>query len=81
MRHRAFIQNDDFAFSCTLSGKQWDDLSVALNAECEVQPPSNNVAAISEDATANAIWDFDQIVARINEIENVLPVPLGASRK
>lgn len=48
----------------------------SLNVECAVRPPSNKVAAIPDDATANAIFCCDRILARINDIKNVLPVIL-----
>ncbi|GFT27828.1 hypothetical protein TNCV_10461 [Trichonephila clavipes] len=52
-----------------------------LNVECAVRPPSSKVAAMPDDATANAIFCCDRILARINDIKNVLPVPPGASKK
>ena len=36
----------------------------SLNAECAVLPPSNKVAAIPDDATANAMKFFGRISAR-----------------
>ena len=46
-----------------------------------ILPPGSNVAAIPDDAIANAISFFDRIDARISYITNVLPVPPGASKK
>lgn len=34
-----------------------------------------------DDAMANAIFCYDRILARINDIRNILPVPSGASKK
>lgn len=52
-----------------------------FKAECAVRPPSNNVAAIPEEASANAIFRSDRIVAKNNEMRNVFPVPPGESKK
>ncbi|KAL4134678.1 hypothetical protein QTP88_006404 [Uroleucon formosanum] len=56
-------------------------LSGNLSAECAVRPPSRRVAAIPDDANAKAMSHLDRIVAKINEMTNVFPVPPGASRK
>lgn len=55
--------------------------SGSLNVECAVLPPSKSVAAIPDEATANAIFPFDRTLAKIREITKVFPVPPGASRK
>lgn len=57
------------------------EFSDSLRAEWTVRPPSNNVAANPDDATANAIWLYARIEAKVSEIWNVLRVPLGASKK
>ena len=46
-----------------------------LKVLCKVQPPVNNVAAMSLDAVANAILPSDRSLARIRLIKKVLPVP------
>lgn len=56
------------------------NLSGNLSAECAVRPPSRRVAAIPDDANAKAMSHLDRIVAKINEMTNVFPVPPGASR-
>jgi hypothetical protein len=58
-------------------------LHVQLQLECKmsVRPPSNDVAAISDEANASAIPFCDRIVDKINVIENVFPVPPGTSKK
>ncbi|GBP95851.1 hypothetical protein EVAR_64313_1 [Eumeta japonica] len=55
-------------------------LSGNLRRMC-VRPPSRRVAAIPDDANAKAMSHLDRIVAKINEMTNVFPVPPGASRK
>jgi len=41
----------------------------------------NVKAAILEEARAYALWLFECILARIKDIKNVFPVPLGTSKK
>ena len=50
-------------------------------AEWAVLPPGSNVAAIPDDARANAVSFLELIDARIHLIRQVLPVPPGASKK
>lgn len=52
-----------------------------LSAEWAVWPSSIKVAIIPNEASANAILFCDQIVAKINDIKNVFPVPPGTSTK
>lgn len=52
-----------------------------FKAECAVRPPSTRVAAIPDEANARATPFRDLILAKSNEIQNVFPVPPGASRK
>jgi hypothetical protein len=53
----------------------------SLNAEYAVRPPSNKVAAMTDEAIANAIFCCDRIFARINDIKNVFSIPPGAAQK
>lgn len=53
----------------------------SLNVECAVRPPSKSVAAMPDDATANAIFPVDLTFFKSRLIINVFPVPPGASRK
>jgi len=39
------------------------------------------VPEIPEEVTANIIWPFERILARVKEIKNVFSVPPGASKK
>jgi len=39
------------------------------------------VAAITEEANVDAIWPFERISARIKQMKNVFPIPLGAYKK
>lgn len=52
-----------------------------LSAECASLPPSSRVAAMPDDAIANAKFPSDRILAKISEIKKVFPVPPGASKK
>ena len=52
-----------------------------MQIQRQFQSGMNNVAAIPDDAIANAISFFDRIDARISFIINVLPVPPGALKK
>ncbi|GFU81986.1 hypothetical protein TNCV_516671 [Trichonephila clavipes] len=52
-----------------------------LKTECAVHPPLSNVAAIPEEATANATLRSLRIFARSKLGKKVLPVPPGPSRK
>ena len=49
-----------------------------MNAEWAVLPPSSNVAAIPEEATAKAIFLLLLILASNRFKTNVFPVPPGA---
>ncbi|KAJ8877292.1 hypothetical protein PR048_021746 [Dryococelus australis] len=78
MCHRAVITHYQFTLlqnlcHCRVLG------SVADKAEWAVRPPSNNVAAVPDEASASAISLCELIVAKINEIK-VFPVPPGASK-
>jgi len=55
--------------------------SDGLRAEYAVLPPSINVKTISEEASANALWSFEQILDRIKEIKIILPAPPEVSKK
>uniref|UniRef100_A0A182EZC2 Transposase n=2 Tax=Onchocerca ochengi TaxID=42157 RepID=A0A182EZC2_ONCOC len=50
-------------------------------AECAVLPLGSNVADIPDNTKARAMPFWDRIVARINLIRKVLPVPPGAYKK
>ena len=52
-----------------------------LNRECAVVPPSSNVAAIPEDATARAIRLSGRTFANTELMTNVFPVPPKPSKK
>ncbi|GFU90260.1 transposon Tf2-6 polyprotein [Trichonephila clavipes] len=53
----------------------------SFHAECVVRPPSKRVAAIPDDAIANAILFCDRMVAKISDRRKVLPVPPCASMR
>lgn len=55
--------------------------SGSLNISCAVLLSSKSVAAMSDDATANAILPIDLTLANSKMIKNVFPVPTRASRK
>ena len=46
-----------------------------FSAEWAVRPPSNNMAAIPDEANVIAISSCEQIVAKINEIKKIFLVP------
>lgn len=52
-----------------------------FSAEWAVLPPSSKVAAIPDEASASAILFCERIVANINEIKKVFPVPPGVPKK
>jgi hypothetical protein len=52
-----------------------------FSAEWAVRPPSSKVAAIPDEVSASAILFCERIIANINEIKKVFPVPPGASKK
>lgn len=55
--------------------------SSSFNAEYAVQPPSKKVAAIPDDAMANAVLFCDHMVAKMSERRKVLPVLSGTSMR
>ena len=58
----------------------WISIGI-LKCECAVIPPSSNVAAIPDDATARAMWPSDRTFANVKLMRNVFPVPPKLSRK
>ena len=52
-----------------------------FKVEWAVLHPGSNVAAIPDDTRAKVMSFWNQIVARINLIRKVLPVPPGTSKK
>ena len=52
-----------------------------FSGEWVVRPPSKNVTAIPDEASASAISLCERSFTKINEINKVFSVPPGASKK
>lgn len=52
-----------------------------LNIICAVLRLCNKVAAISDDATARAIWPGVRICTKIILVRKVFPIPLGTQKQ